>query len=99
MWALLPADTMRLVQSVLSDVLPTNHKAWLSFGIVGTIWVASAAFDAMIEALEIAYDAKEGSSLLEDAASSDRVGGDYRGSGVVCAGGDDRGNSLRCVAG
>ncbi len=59
MWTLLPADTMRLVQSVLLDVLPTNHKAWLSFGIVGTIWVASAAFDAMIEALEIAYDAKE----------------------------------------
>ncbi len=45
--------------SVLLDVLPTNHKAWLSFGIVGTIWVASAAFDAMIEALDIAYDVKE----------------------------------------
>ena len=59
MWTLLPPDTMRLVQSVLLDVLPTNHKAWLSFGIVGTIWVASAAFDAMIEALDIAYDVKE----------------------------------------
>jgi membrane protein len=59
MWTLLPADTMRLVQSVLLDVLPTNHKAWLSFGIVGTIWVASAAFDAMIEALDTAYDVKE----------------------------------------
>jgi len=59
MWTLFPPDTMRLVQSVLSDVLPTNHKAWLSLGIVGTIWVASAAFDAMIEALDIAYDVKE----------------------------------------
>ncbi len=59
MWTLLPADTMRLVQSVLLDVLSTNRKAWLSFGIVGTIWVASAAFDAMIEALDIAYDVKE----------------------------------------
>jgi membrane protein len=59
MWTLLPADTMRLVQSVLLDVLATNRKAWLSFGIVGTIWVASAAFDAMIEALDIAYDVKE----------------------------------------
>jgi membrane protein len=59
MGTLLPADTMRLVQSVLLDVLATNRKAWLSFGIVGTIWVASAAFDAMIEALDIAYDVKE----------------------------------------
>ena len=59
MWTLLPADTMRLVQSVLLDVLPTKHKAWLSFGIVGTIWAASAAFDAIIEALDIAYDVKE----------------------------------------
>ena len=59
MWTLLPADTMRLVQSVLLDVLSTNRKAWLSFGIVGTIWAASAAFDAIIEALDIAYDVKE----------------------------------------
>ena len=59
MWMLLPPDTMRLVQSVLFDVLATNHKAWLSFGIVGTIWLASAAFDAMIEALDVAYGVKE----------------------------------------
>ena len=56
---LLPADTMRVVQSVLRD-LAANHKPWLSFGMVSTIWVASAAFDAMIEALDIAYDVKEG---------------------------------------
>jgi membrane protein len=59
MWTLLPPDTMRVVQSVLLDVLATNHKAWLSFGVVGTIWAASAAFDAMIEALDIAYNVKE----------------------------------------
>ena len=53
---LLPADTMRVVQSVLLDVLATNRKAWLSFGMVGAIWVASAAFDALTEALDIAYD-------------------------------------------
>jgi membrane protein len=57
MWTLLPEDTMRLVQPIL--LAPTNHKAWLSFGMVGTIWLASAAFDAMIEALDIAYDVQE----------------------------------------
>ena len=56
---LLPPDTMRTVQSVLLDVLATNRRAWLSFGMLGTIWVASAAFDAIIEALDIAYDVQE----------------------------------------
>ena len=53
---LLPVNTMQVVQSVLLDVLATNHKAWLSFGMLGVIWVTSAAFDATIEALDIAYD-------------------------------------------
>ncbi len=53
---LLPPDTMRVVQSVLLDVLATNRKAWLSFGMLGAIWVTSAAFDAITEALDIAYD-------------------------------------------
>jgi membrane protein len=52
---LLPLDTMRLVQSVLLDVLATNRRAWLSFATLGGIWVASAAFDALIESLDIAY--------------------------------------------
>ena len=56
MGRLLPPDTMRGVYSVLGDVLASNRLTWLSFGMVGTIWMASAAFDAMIEALDIAYD-------------------------------------------
>ena len=56
---LLPPDTMRVVQSVLLDVLATNRKVWLSFGMLGVIWVASAAFDALIEALDIAYDVND----------------------------------------
>jgi len=56
---LLPPDTMRVVKSVLLDVLATNRKAWLSFGMLGSIWVASAAFDAITEALDIAYDVND----------------------------------------
>ena len=52
---LLPRDTMRVVESVLLDVLATNRRAWLSFATLGGIWIASAAFDALIESLEIAY--------------------------------------------
>jgi len=56
---LLPADTMRVVRSVLLDVLATNRKAWLSFGMLGAIWIASAAFDAITEALDIAYEVND----------------------------------------
>jgi membrane protein len=54
---LLPADTMRVIYSVLRDVLSASKGTWLSFGMLGTMWVASTGFDAMIEALNIAYDA------------------------------------------
>jgi membrane protein len=53
---LLPADTMQMVTPVLNDVLSSHHGTWLSFGMLGTIWIASAAFDSLIEALDIAYD-------------------------------------------
>jgi membrane protein len=52
---LLPRDTMCVVQSVLLDVLATNRRAWLSFATLGGIWVASAAFDALIESLDVVY--------------------------------------------
>jgi membrane protein len=56
---LLPEDSMHIIHSVLTDLLAANRKSWLSFGMVGTIWAGTAAFDALIEALDIAYDAKE----------------------------------------
>src|SRR5579864_696597 len=56
---LLPREAMRAVYSVLADVLSSHRGAWLSFGMLGTIWVISSAFDATIEALDIAYDVKE----------------------------------------
>jgi membrane protein len=55
----LPLDTMQSVYSVLQDVLSAHRVTWFSFGMVGTVWMGSSAFDAIIEALDIAYDAKE----------------------------------------
>jgi membrane protein len=55
---ILPPDTTRFVQSMLINLIGANHKAWLSFGMLGIIWVASTAFDAVIEALDITYDVK-----------------------------------------
>ena len=58
-FSLIPAQTVPMVEAVLLDVLGPSHRAWLSFGTIGTIWVASSAFDAMIEALDLAYEVED----------------------------------------
>jgi len=58
-FAVLPVQTVSMVEQVLLDILAANHSAWLSVGTIGTIWLASTAFAAMIEALDTAYDVKE----------------------------------------
>lgn len=55
----LPADSMGLVRRVLADVITPNRGAFLSFGIIGTLWTASGGFAAAIEALNIAYDVQD----------------------------------------
>lgn len=59
MGQLLPQDTMRLVLSVLRDVLASHRGTWLSFGMLGIIWTSSSGFAALIEALDIAYDVQD----------------------------------------
>lgn len=59
MGRLLPPDSMRIVTSVLRDVLSAHRGTWLSFGMLGIVWSASSAFAAIIEALDIAYDAQD----------------------------------------
>lgn len=55
----IPPDSMGLVRRVLADVITPNRGAFLSFGILGTLWAASGGFAATIEALNIAYDVRE----------------------------------------
>jgi membrane protein len=56
---LLPPSTMQLISSVLASVLTSRRGAWVSVGTLGLLWVSSAAFDALIEALDIAYDVND----------------------------------------
>jgi membrane protein len=58
-----PPDTMQFVRSMMFSVFTANRRAWLSLGMLGMIWVASSAFDATIEALDIAYDVKDSRSF------------------------------------
>lgn len=55
----LPSDSMGLVRRVLADVITPNRGAFLSFGILGTLWAASGGFSAAIEALNVAYDVED----------------------------------------
>src|SRR5258706_841575 len=57
-FTLLPAQAVPPVEAVVLDVLGTNHRAWLSLGTIGTIWIASCVFDAMIEAHYFYYNVK-----------------------------------------
>jgi membrane protein len=56
---LLPASTMELIQQVLWSVLRARRGTWISVGSLGLLWVSSAAFDALIEALNVAYDVED----------------------------------------
>jgi membrane protein len=55
----IPPDSIAIVRKVASDVIGPNRGAFLSFGLLGTLWTASGGFAAAIEALNIAYDAEE----------------------------------------
>src|SRR5207248_10336418 len=54
-----PADSMGVVRRVVADVITPNRGAFLSFGILGTLWAASGGFSAAIEALNIAYEVED----------------------------------------
>ena len=56
---LLPPQTMNTLYTALADVLTAHRGTWLGLGMLGLIWISSAAFDALIEALNIAYDLKD----------------------------------------
>ncbi len=55
----IPPEGMEIVRKVLADAVTPNRGAFLSLGFLGTLWTASGGFAAAIEALNIAYDAKE----------------------------------------
>jgi len=56
---LVPQDGMALVRRVLADVITPNRDVFLSFGLLGTLWAASAGVANVIEALNIAYGIEE----------------------------------------
>ena len=54
-----PSDSMGVVKRVLSDVVSPNRGAFLSVGLLATLWTASGGVSAAMEALNMAYDVQE----------------------------------------
>jgi membrane protein len=54
-----PPESMGLIRRIAADVISPSRGAFLSFGLLGTIWTCSSGFAAMIEALNVAYDVPE----------------------------------------
>jgi membrane protein len=54
-----PVDSMGLVRKILADVVSPGRGAFLSFGIIGTLWALSGGFSAMMDALNVSYDVPE----------------------------------------
>jgi membrane protein len=60
-----PNQAMKLISDTLQDVVSNRSGGLLSFGILGTLWAASAGVTALIETLNEAYHIKEGRSFLK----------------------------------
>ncbi|OAH53049.1 ribonuclease [Domibacillus aminovorans] len=54
-----PADSLSMIQDTIQEVTTYQNGGLLSVGILGTIWSASNAMNAVIKGLNYAYDVKE----------------------------------------
>ncbi|WP_082087886.1 YihY/virulence factor BrkB family protein [Domibacillus indicus] len=54
-----PSESLNLVQDTLREVTSNQNGGLLSVGVIGTIWSASNAMNAVIKGLNYAYDVKE----------------------------------------
>jgi len=64
----LPGDSLSPVQNTLREVLENRQGGLLSLSILGTIWTASAALSAVINALNRAYGVREDRSFIRSKA-------------------------------
>ncbi|MGE7092318.1 YihY/virulence factor BrkB family protein [Lysinibacillus sp. NPDC048646] len=60
-----PDEVYRLIESTLNEVLTNRNSSLLSIGILGTIWSASKGINALIRALNKAYDTEGRVGILD----------------------------------
>ena len=54
-----PIQTMDFLETTLGEIMSNRSSGLLSFGIIGTIWSASNGMNAVVKALNRAYNAEE----------------------------------------
>ncbi|MEY9972423.1 membrane protein [Lysinibacillus sp. RC46] len=62
---IMPDEVYRLVENTLDEILTSRNSSLLSVGVLGTIWSASKGINALIRALNKAYDTETRGSLLD----------------------------------
>ena len=65
-----PSDSMGLIRTVFSDVITSNRRFTLSFGLLGTLWTCSRGFVAAIDALNMTYKVTDNRPLWKPALLS-----------------------------
>ena len=66
----LPQEASAMVTNVVNEVVSKQSGGLLSFGILGTLWAASAGMYAIMQQLNITYDVKEERSFLRARATA-----------------------------
>src|SRR5512135_585709 len=56
---LVPGDGMKLVHTIVSDVISHKHSHFLTLGLLFTIWTISSGFAAIIDGLDVVYRVRE----------------------------------------
>lgn len=59
-----PGQTMEFIEVNLNEIMSHQNKTLLSFGIIATIWSASNGLNAVVRALNKAYEVKESRSFI-----------------------------------
>ncbi|EON74481.1 YihY/virulence factor BrkB family protein [Lysinibacillus sphaericus] len=60
-----PDEVYRLIENTLNEVLTNRNSSLLSIGVIGTIWSASKGINALIRALNKAYDTESRGGILD----------------------------------
>lgn len=61
---LMPADIYNMIEGTLKEVLTNRNGGLLSIGVLGTIWSASKGINALMQALNKAYDTEARSGVI-----------------------------------
>lgn len=61
----LPAEAYDMVAGVVTEVTSERRGGLLSFGLLGTLWAASAGMYAIMQQLNITYDVEEERSFIK----------------------------------